>query len=242
MDIQILIILAIVFVAAFIYSALGFGLGLIAMPLLALFLDIKTVTPLVALIGVTSIFFVFAGSWKNTDFRNVWKMLLASVFGIPIGLYLLTGAGDTVMKVGLALMIIFFALFSLSGRIGFALRGTRFSFAAGFLSGILGSAYNMGGPPVVIYGTLKHWSPSQFRATLNSFFFPISAIVTCSHFIAGLMTKPVLSYFYYSIPVLVVAVFVGGKVNRTIPIERFQKVIHVLLLMIGFLLLVKTVM
>ena len=48
----------------------------------------------------------------------------------------------------------------------------------GFFAGILGGAYNTNGPPVVIYGSLRKWSPATFRATLQGYFF-MAAFFCC---------------------------------------------------------------
>ena len=41
---------------------------------------------------------------------------------------------------------------------------------AGLLSGILTGAYNVGGPPVVIYADARRWTPDAVRSNLQSFF------------------------------------------------------------------------
>jgi hypothetical protein len=38
-------------------------------------------------------------------------------------------------------------------------------------AGVLGGAYGMNGPPLVIYGSLRGSSPQHFRATLQGYFF-----------------------------------------------------------------------
>ena len=46
----------------------------------------------------------------------------------------------------------------------------KLSYVFGFVAGILGGAYNTNGPPAVIYGALRDWSPESYRATLQEYF------------------------------------------------------------------------
>ncbi|MBU2510427.1 sulfite exporter TauE/SafE family protein [bacterium] len=239
-DVQTLQILAIIFLATFIGSTFGFGLGLVAMPLLAFIVDLKTATPLVAIVAATTAFFIFINNWRQVNFKSIWKMILASIVGIPIGLYILKGAGDSFMKTMLALMIILFAAYSLYGRGRLRLATERSSVMFGLLSGIIGSAYNMGGPPVIIYGALRNWPPITFRATMQSFFLPVGIFIVISHTLGGLVTSTVLRYYGYSFPILIFTTFMGGILNRSIPTERFKRYIFVFLLLIGIFLLLKT--
>lgn len=239
-DIQTVLILVIIFLATFVNSTLGFGLGLIAMPLLAFIVDIKTAAPLVALVATTTAFLIFLKNWRDVNFKNIWKMIVMSSLGIPIGLFLLKGAGDGIMKIGLSMMIIVFAVYSLIGRGNRTLKSDRTSYFLGLLGGILGGAYNMGGPPIIIYGTMRQWPPLTFRATLQSLFLPATIFISIGHAVGGLMTQSVLINYLYCIPILVFTTITGGILNRSIPTDRFNRYVYLILILIGAFLLYKS--
>jgi hypothetical protein len=44
----------------------------------------------------------------------------------------------------------------------------------------------MNGPPLVIYGSMRRWSPQHFRATLQGYFLPASIIGMSGYRLAGL--------------------------------------------------------
>ena len=234
-------VLAILFLATSINSTFGFGLGLIAMPLLSFLVDIKTATPLVALVAGTTSLLIFAKNRREAKLGDAGPMIIASVLGIPFGLYLLKGVADDLMKSILAIMIILFASISLSGGFKFTLNSNRLSPLFGFISGVIASAYNMGGPPIIIYGSLRKWPPSNFRATLQSFFLPVCIFTVASHTIGGLVTSEVLHFFLYSLPIILFTTLVGGKINQFFSIDRFNRYIYCILLLIGVFLLIKTV-
>lgn len=240
MDTHLILVLAIIFLATLIASTFGFGIGLVAMPLLALILDIKTATPLVAMVTATTAFFIFIKSWRQVNLIHIWKLVAASIAGIPIGLYVLKGTGDNLMKGILALMIILFAVYSLYGRINLHLKTEKSSIFFGLFSGIVGSAYNMGGPPVIVYGALRNWSPTTFRATIFCYYLPLSIFTVMSHVLAGLVTVNVVKYYGYSLPIIAFTAVIGGVLNRSIPTDHFIRYIYIFLLLIGSFLLFKT--
>src|ERR1700741_1616498 len=79
----------------------------------------------------------------------------------------------------------------------------------GFLAGVLGGAYGMNGPPLVVYGSLRGWSPQHFRATLQGYFLPASRAGLLGYWLAGLWTPAVNRFYLLSLPFVVVATFFG---------------------------------
>ena len=68
--------------------------------------------------------------------------------------------------------------------------------ACGFCAGVLGGAYGMNGPPLVIYGAMRRWSAQHFRATLQGYFLPASIIGMGGYWLAGTLgsrRNPLLS-------------------------------------------------
>ena len=84
-----MIVMLIVFFAIFVQAASGFGLALISMPLLVGLVGIGTATPLVALIGITAEVFLLRRYWQALNFAAVKRLSLASIIGIPLGVYVL---------------------------------------------------------------------------------------------------------------------------------------------------------
>jgi uncharacterized membrane protein YfcA len=84
----------------------------------------------------------------------------------------------------------------------------------GFFAGLLGGAYGMNGPPLVIYGAMRRWSPQHFRATLQGYFLPASVIATAGYWFAKLWVPEVTHYYLISLPVVLPAIFLGRVLNH----------------------------
>ncbi len=224
-------------------SAFGFGEALIAVPLLVLFMPLPVAAPLAVLLSITVAAVVVVQDWKHIHLRSAAGLVLATLFGIPLGLLVLTSAHQQLVKAGLGILIALFAIYSLLARDAFHLKREHrpLLLLSGFLAGILGGAFGMNGPPLVVYGSLRGWSPQQFRATLQAYFLPASALGMIGYWSAGLCTPTVMREFLLSVPVMLPAVFVGRAINHRFSGTAFLKYVYWGLLLIGVILFVEAV-
>ena len=234
-------VLIVVFVAALIRSAFGFGEALIAVPLLAFFLPLEVAAPLAVLVSITIASIVVVQDWKKIHLRSAVWLALSTLPGIPLGLLLLTSAHQRVVKAVLGAVILAFSVYSLIGRAPLQLRrdSRRWLLVCGFCAGVLGGAYGMNGPPLVIYGAMRQWSAQHFRATLQGYFLPASLIGMGGYWLAGLWVHAVTHYFLLSLPVTLLGVFLGRVINHRLQGGDFLKYIYLALTGIGALLFVQ---
>jgi hypothetical protein len=95
----------------------------------------------------------------------------------------------------------------------------------------------MNGPPLVVYGALRRWSPAHFRATLQGYFLPASVMGMIGYWIAGLWTAGVTRYYVVSLPGVLLAIAVGRYMVRRLEARRFLAYVHVGLFVLGVVLL-----
>lgn len=230
-------VFGVVFFAMTLRAIFGFGDAVIAMPLLALILDLDVAVPFFAIPGVLVSLFIFLRSHREVHFSDAWRLILASAAGIPIGLFALKYLDPGPVKLGLALFLIIFAIFQLARShedTGVPLlRSGRFVYLFGWISGILGGAYNTSGPPIVVLGVLRGWSPAVFRATLQAYFLPTGLMILIGHALGGLWTPTVLGYAGLSLPAVALGLAFGGLLHDRIPAERFRRLVFVLLIVLG---------
>lgn len=234
-------ILIVVFMATLIRSTFGFGEGLIAVPILALFMPVTIATPLVALLSVTVAGIVVAQDWRKIHLRSAGWLIAATVFGIPLGLMLLTSGHPIAIKVVLALTIIGFALFSLLSHHRLVLSRDRgvLPSLCGFTAGILGGAYGMNGPPLAVYGAMRRWSAQHFRATLQAYFLPASLLSVAGYLFMGLLVPAVTRYYLLSLPVTIPAIILGRFANQRMQTQAFVRYVYLGLVVVGLLLLLQ---
>jgi uncharacterized membrane protein YfcA len=242
-DLTTLHVIAVIFFATLIRSAFGFGEALIAVPLLSLRLPITVAAPLAVAVSVVIAAFVVAQDWRKIEVRSAAGLVLAALFGIPLGVLLITQVNDRVVKLILGLVIASFSIYSLVFRVRLHLEEDHpvWLLASGFCSGILGGAYGMNGPPLVVYGSLRRWSPQRFRATLQGYFLPASLLGVVGYVVAGLWLPEVTRYLLWSLPGVVVAILLGRAINHRLRGDHFFRYVYVGLILIGALLIVQSV-
>jgi uncharacterized membrane protein YfcA len=235
-------VMAVIFLATTIRSAFGFGEALIAVPLLALLIPVEVAVPLAVLVSITVAAIIVLQDWQHVQVASAWRLVLSTLLGIPLGLWLLTAVAEPVVKAILALVIIAFSSYCLVGgsRLG-ELKGEGLAWLFGFAAGILGGAYGMNGPPLVIYGSLRRWPPEQFRATLQGYFLPASLVSMVGFWWTGLWVADVTRYYLLSLPVAIAAIFVGRWLNQRMKGQRFLIYVHVGLIFVGMSLLAQSV-
>jgi uncharacterized membrane protein YfcA len=227
------------FVATVIRSAFGFGEALVAVPLLSLILPVEVAAPVAVLVSITVALIAVAQDWREIHARSAGWLVVSALAGIPLGLLLLKSLSESMIKAVLGVVIISFPAYTLLRRKDYKLENDRLAWLFGFISGVLGGAYGMNGPPLVIYGSLRRWSPEQFRATLQGYFLPASLIGMCGYWFAGLWTADVTRYYLLSLPVVITATFLGRVINQRIPSRQFLLYVHCGLILIGLILIVQ---
>ena len=232
---------AVLFLATVIRSAFGFGEALVAVPLLALIVPVELAAPVAVLVSITVALLVLVQDWRHVHARSAGALVLPTLLGIPLGLMLLKAVAEPVVKGVLAAVIIAFSAHSLLGGKHRELTNDRFAWLFGFGAGVLGGAYGMNGPPLVVYGSLRRWSPQHFRATLQGYFLPASLAGLWGYRLAGLWTPEVTRYYLLSLPFVIAATLLGRAINRRLGRERFLVYVHSGLIAVGIVLLLQTV-
>jgi len=232
----------IIFIGSLIYATFGFGDALFAMPFLTTLIGIKTATPLMTLNGTTLALILFIKHRKEIDWKSAKRLVFASFLGIPIGIYFLKNGNEQVAKIILGLIIICVSVYNLFLKKETIKLHHNWSYLFGFVAGILGGAFNTGGPPVAIFGTLSGWSQMQFVSTLQGYFLPSDLFILACQLYSGLQTKLVLHYYLISLPFLLFALFIGSKIRKKIPQGKFNTYIFLLLLIVGIIFISKSVL
>jgi uncharacterized membrane protein YfcA len=240
-DVTTLVVITVLFGATLIRSALGFGEALVAVPLLAFALPVKEAAPVAVLLSITVAAVIVVQDWRHIHLHSAARLVISTLFGIPIGLLLLRYGPEPLVKAGLGMVVALFALSALRRGGDRELRDDRHAWLFGVGAGVLGGAYGMNGPPLVIYGALRRWSPEQFRATLQGYFLPASAIGMIGYWTAGLWTREVSRYYLLSLPAALVAIALGRAINRRVDAHRFFVYVYAGLIASGTGLVVQAI-
>lgn len=244
-DIQLyfLIIAAVVILLSSVIKGItGFGFALLAIPILSIMFPINLLIPSMVLFNlITSVMMLFQFKEKIRVYYIV-PMIVASLAGIPIGIYMLTYLSTDFLKILTSFAIILFSVKMLTG-VKLAKRNIHKPiFFAGFLSGILTSSISIGGPPLAIAMDRKGYSKDKFRGIFIWFMVFTSIFTTFAFYHKGLITNDTLKFTALSLPLLFIGSNLGVKIATKINQHQFRKFVIYLNVSMGLLMLITTLL
>lgn len=220
----------IVTIAVFTQTTAGFGIALIAMPLIVQQAGVMIAAPLVAALALATRLMMIRQYRLHLDLSDIWQITLASVLGIPFGFYIFYTLDQHIVEVMLGVIILLYVGWLIFQPAVRQFESPLWAYALGFASGVLGAAYNVGGPPTVIYGTGKRWEPIRFKCNLQIIALLNSFLVIAIRMRHGEYTTQVMHYFLMAIPAMGLGLLLGFWLDRYIRMEIFRRVILGMLL------------
>ncbi len=225
--------------AGFTQGFSGFGSVLVSLPCLTLWLPIKTAVPLVNLMSCCINLILIIQLRHSLHGPKILPLLLASLPGIPLGVYFLKTVAPWKLELLLGAVLITFPLCSGSSRLRARRTHPGWACLAGFCSGCLGGSLGTSGPPIVVYTALQPWNTDEMKGTLVGFFLIDHLGVLGLQALSGLVTVRVATLVFVSLPFLVLGVLCGSFCYRKTASENYRKAITAMLFAIGLFLLGK---
>jgi uncharacterized membrane protein YfcA len=164
-------IVAVVTLAACIQGAIGFGMALVAAPILVLIDPALVPGPLMAS-GLVLVMLVAARDRAHADFQTVRWAMLGNLGGAVVGasvLSLLDANGFAILFGLLVLLGVTLSALGLHVRVTW-----RSTLGAGLLGGFMSTTSAIGGPPVAL--VYQHSPAARFRGTLSVYFILSSSV------------------------------------------------------------------
>ena len=233
------IFLGLIFLAAgFTQGVSGFGAGLLAMPLLTMFLDIRVAVPLCMLNGLLITCFLSLQLKSHIDRQKIKPLFIGCIPGIFVGVFLLKATDGNLLKIMLGCLITAYSLYRLLARSEGRGIHRGWAYPAGLATGVIGGAFSAGGPPTIIYVSLTDWKKDEIKATLSLFFFSTGVITSVTHAASGLIDLRVLHFFAASAVFTVAGVYLGALCYNRIAQKTYIRVMLLLLVAMGVMMIV----
>ena len=211
------VIAGVVFLAACLQASSGFGMGMLAAPVIAM-VDPALLPATLILLALLVTVLVTVRERQNLDLRGTGWALVGRVPGSFLGAWLVTALS----KEGLAWVVVAVVVTGLvlAGR-GWAPRPVRVTLiAAGAASGIMGTATSIGGPPMAL--VWQGHSGPRLRGTMSAFFMVGSTISMLMLWITGAVTLGMLSLALWMVPAAVGGYAASRVINRFLNAARLR--------------------
>jgi uncharacterized membrane protein YfcA len=235
-----LIVLVIVF-SGFIRGFLGFGSGLITIPILSyLYSPVFAMVFNIAIEIPATIYLTYVGA-KSCKFKEISPMFFAMMLTIPIGTIFLVSVNEQLIKIIMSIFVIFFVVLISTGW-KFKATVTNYVLTiGGVISGLMQGVTGMGGPPYATILLSKGDNDEVTRGNIliMSTGIVISAII--SFYMFNLFTKELLLTGLITSPIYIFATYTGTKFFDLSGNKYYRNISLFSLGLIGILTLIKAI-
>jgi uncharacterized membrane protein YfcA len=206
------ILAAAVLVGAVVQGTVGLGLGLVAAPVAALVAP-SLMPELMLWLAFAMASQTMVTEHRGTDWHGLGWALPPRVVGTAVGVWVVAIASDRLIGLAVGGMVLLSVLLTVRTV---TLPVNRVTLpAAGFVSGITGTATSIGGPPLAIL--YQHHSPRVLRPTLAAYFVAGAALSLLGLGFVGELRLDVLLLALLLCPLLLVGLTLSVPVRRRLP-------------------------
>jgi len=236
-----LLVTAIIFLASFILGITSFGFALVAVPLLNLIFPLQVLVPVLIIYGVFINGLVLLPIYKHLDLKDMQYLVGAGILGIPLGTVLLLVLDESILKIGIGIIVIISAWALYTGYRVHIKNEKLGNAVAGFISGLLNGSITMSGPPVILFYSNQDLEKQVFRANLAFYFMLTNIINLPVLYWGGLLTPQVFQYSAAILPSVLVGaigIILGSKVGTKMDGPLFHRLSLILIFLMGVMSIV----
>ena len=234
-------VLLVCLAAGFAHGAIGFGFPIVATPLVALVIDVRSAIALLAPVTLVLVLLsVVRGGNLLELLRRFWYLPLVIAAGSFVGTQLLLAAPPEPFILVLAAVILFYLNID---RLGLASnnavqrRPLPFGLGFGFAAGVFEAIANVAGPVLLVYFMLLGLAPTQMVQALNLCFTAGKGTQVATWAAAGAMSPAVwMAVAAFTVP-SVAALFVGMRVRSRIDAVTYRRWLRAALWIMALLLI-----
>lgn len=229
------LVVVVLCVAGFMHGFTGFGAAMTIMALLPLLLDFDEVLFLGAFFTMPAAAIIYIKTRRHFRWRDAWPLLAGAIIGTPLGLLFVAHLDRSILVRGLGVVLILFSINELLLSQIWTLHVPQWlGLPIGVVCGILGAAFNVGGPPALIWVYSRSWQREQAIATLQMMFLFNSGLRLILTAPTGVVTQNVILICTLAVlPFLLTALF-GARMAARLSPRRFKQFVLVALIAMGF--------
>lgn len=229
----------IVFLTQVLDSVAGFGSTSIGVPFLSLALGTEMSVAMLSTVGLLLCFIVIGRHFRQIRVRELTLILALVIPILPVG-YLLYGqlrSTEWILRLIMGLIVTSVAAREIWRRL--VRKNTsdppRWVIYTTFIIGaVVQGMLSMGGALINLFALSRIKNKSEFRVTMVTVWL-ITGIVNLVYraFFLKIYTPFMWKHILFALPVVLIAFYVGNRIHKKIPNEKFANVVYVIQLISG---------
>lgn len=215
----------------------GFGSALVIAPILSYAVGTHVAVPAIVVLLFVSTFQLMPGAARDANWKRVFRLSLAGIIGVPIGIYALVVVDQELMRRFIAVVVVAFSVFMLAGWRYQREPSAVMTMGVGGMGGVLSGAAAVGGPPVIIFLLAGPAAAAANRASIIYYFFFSQIIAMGIYWHQGFLTPKVLWLAVLMLPTQIIGVAIGTKLFPKANETLYRRIALFFLLLIGLVAL-----
>lgn len=222
------------------FGATGFGSSIVSVPVLAHWLPLPFLLPMITVVDSTASIMASIRQWEHVCWREFRILLIPILIGIALGLTLLVRLPRNVALGALGVFVGAYALYTLSGVREWKAIRTAWAIPLGIAGGGFSALFGTGGPIYMIYLASRIADKRALRAT-SSLVVAMSVTIRAIAFLfAGFfLQQGMLLLILLLLPVMVGGYALGSRLHNRLSGAAVRRGIALLLLVNAALLLAR---
>lgn len=220
--------------AALLRAFTGFGFAMIAVPVFSLLLLPNEAVVLAATLTIAVSSTSYKEWWAKFPVDQFTPMILGSLAGTAVGVYLLSGMSRSEFQLWIGLSVIVATLATALVRP--SNKGSvpkSVTAGTGIASGLMNGAFAIPGPPVVVYTMAVITDPGAARAFLMAFFFASNVLAVVMFTVADMVTATPLLLLLLAFPMSFIGDQLGHRAFHRFGGNAYRPVALVVALALG---------
>lgn len=229
----------IIFFASVVRGFTGFGLALVAVPLIQFLMPVTDTAVFIAIINAIFSILYFRRSREAIKGQPLGRMALWTGVGVAAGTLILKFINPAYIQLIWGVLIILIVAALVRG-LEFRIRSDANAMTlSGLLGGVLAGATGITGPPVAIILSSMKTPKEKFNAIISVFIFFAVTYALVFYLISGLVRTETFLLALCSIPALLAGLHTGDRLVSRISQQTFTRLVYIVLILMGIITLLK---
>lgn len=221
------------FIAGLARGFSGFGAALIFVPLASTAIRPAMAAALLLVVDIVMAAPLIPNAVRLAEKRDVVTMVGGSLFGVPLGAFVLAHADPVAIRWAIAGLILPLLVLLISGWRYRGKPGPGLTAGVGSVSGFLSGLAQVGGPPIIVYWLGGEGRSTTVRANIVLYFAISTLITLASYLVGGILTTSVLGLAVLIAPIYGFALFLGSHMFGLASEDVFRRVCYALIAAAG---------
>jgi hypothetical protein len=229
----------IIFIASIVRGFTGFGLALVAVPLIQFFMPVSDTAVFIAMINVIFSVLYFSKSKEIVKGQPLGAMAAWTGAGVAAGTVVLKFVNPAYIQLIWGVLIIFIVISMVRG-LNLHIRSEKAALKfGGLFGGLLAGATGITGPPVAVILSSMKTPKEKFNAIISIFILFAVSYALLFYLISGLIRKEIVLLALCSVPALLAGLYTGDRLVSRISQKTFTAVVYIVLVIMGVIILYK---